>query len=759
MTSVTIPGSVTSIGRSAFSGCSSLEEVHISNLVAWCHINFGGGTAANPVFYAKNLYLNNALLTNLIIPEEVTSIRNDTFSNCSSLTSISIPESVTRIGDYAFSDCSSLTSVTISEGVTSIGEGTFTSCSSLTSVTIPESVTSIGNNAFSWCSSLTSIKFMGSAPTFKSNTFSGVKATANHPCTDATWTDSVKANYGGSLTWKGHLFSDYVYNQDATCTENATHTGSCPDCGAIDTIPVPDTAFGHSYGEAVVTDPTCTEEGYTTYTCHCGDTYIDDRKASLGHDYIEGFCSHCGIKELWGSGQCGNDVYWELDVFGTLSISGSGSIPDYITDSVPWDQYREEIKTVMIQNGITSIGSHAFYNCSNLTSVTIPEGVTSIDGGAFWDCSSLTSVTIPESVTSIGSHAFCNCSNLTSVTIPESVISIGNDAFSNCSNLTSVTILEGVTSIGDGAFSSCSSLTGISIPEGVTSIGNYTFAFCISLTSISIPEGVTSIGYDTFSNCSNLTSVIIPESVTSIGDYAFVDCGSLTSITIPEGVTSIGRYAFRGCSSLTSIQFMGNAPTLYSNCFYGVNATVYHPCTDATWTDSVKANYGGSLTWVGHRFENGACVNCGQPTGVTLRGTITSFDAVDGAVTVRLMQGEVEVSNVVSTNGTYCLEMVAAGEYTLVISKQNHVTRTYSLTVADQDVTQNVKIHLIGDIDGNGKVNVGDTAKVYSHVKKTALITDEYMLLCADIDGNGKINVGDTAKVYAHVKKTISFGD
>jgi hypothetical protein len=141
-------------------------------------------------------------------------------------------------------------------------------------------------------------------------------------------------------------------------------------------------------------------------------------------------------------------------------------------------------------------------------------------------------------------------------------------------------------------------------------------------------------------------------------------------------------------------------------------------------------------------------------TGSNISGTITSFGTAGGAVTVRLMQGEDEVVNVVSTNGNYCLETIAPGDYTLVISKQNHVTRTYNLTVTDQDVTQNVKIHLIGDIDGNGKVNVGDTAKVYSHVKRTALITDEYMLLCADIDGNGKINVGDTAKVYAHVKRT-----
>ena len=144
------------------------------------------------------------------------------------------------------------------------------------------------------------------------------------------------------------------------------------------------------------------------------------------------------------------------------------------------------------------------------------------------------------------------------------------------------------------------------------------------------------------------------------------------------------------------------------------------------------------------------CVQMGN----RITGTVTSFGPADGEVTVRLMRDDQEVARTVTGHGTYELVQLPAGEYQLLISKQNHVTRGYDLTVNGEDIIQNSKIHLIGDIDGNGKINVGDTAKVYSHVKKTALIDDEYMLLCADIDGNGKINVGDTAKVYSHVKKT-----
>ena len=135
------------------------------------------------------------------------------------------------------------------------------------------------------------------------------------------------------------------------------------------------------------------------------------------------------------------------------SYSGEVVIPSEVT-------YNGEKYTVI------SIGDHAFYGCSGLTSVTIPNSVTSIGSYAFCNCSGLTSVTIPNSVTSIGYDAFCNCSGLTSVTIPNSVTSIGYDAFCNCSGLTSVTIPNSVTSIGNRAFWSCSGLTSIVVEEG-----------------------------------------------------------------------------------------------------------------------------------------------------------------------------------------------------------------------------------------------------------------------------------------------------
>ena len=153
LTSITIPNSVTSIGDKAFSRCSSLKEVHITDLAAWCNIDFSN-SSSNPLRYAKNLYLNRTLVTDLVIPDGVTKIKDYAFRGCSSLASITIPESVTSIGEEAFYFCDSLASVKIDNNVTTIGGKAFFWCHNLASINIPKSVTSIGDKAFSRCSSL-----------------------------------------------------------------------------------------------------------------------------------------------------------------------------------------------------------------------------------------------------------------------------------------------------------------------------------------------------------------------------------------------------------------------------------------------------------------------------------------------------------------------------------------------------------------------------------------------------------------------------
>ena len=157
LSSVTIPNSVTRIGERAFYKCSGLTKVIVNDIAAWCNISFSG-SLSNPLTYAKHLYSNeNTEITNLVIPDELTRIKDYAFYYCSGLTSVTIPNSVTSIGSSAFYYCSGLTSVTIPNSVTSIGSSVFSGCTGLTSVTIPNSVTSIGESAFYYCSGLTDI--------------------------------------------------------------------------------------------------------------------------------------------------------------------------------------------------------------------------------------------------------------------------------------------------------------------------------------------------------------------------------------------------------------------------------------------------------------------------------------------------------------------------------------------------------------------------------------------------------------------------
>ena len=367
-------------------------------------------------------------------------------------------------------------------------------------------------------------------------------------------------------------------------------------------------------------------------------------------------------------GKCGYNLTWTLED-GTLTISGTGEMEDYYATTAPWGENCSLIKSVVISDGVTSIGYGAFSGCSSLTSVTIPDSVTTIRYDAFSGCSSLTSVTIPDSVTSIDNSAFYGCSSLTSVTIPHGVTSIGERAFYNCSSLTSVTIPDSVTSIGEWAFCDCSSLTSVTIPDSVTSIGYGAFSGCSKIkvvnydgnieswlgidfadygsnpcdgsalyfkgelvTNAVIPDSITSIGDYAFLGCSSLTSVTIPDSVTSIGDSAFYNCSSLTSVTIPDGVTSIEGSAFSGCSSLTSVTIPDSVTSIGESAFFDCSSL-----TSVTIPDSVTSigsyafcdcssltsvTIGNSVTSI----EGSAFSGCSSLTSVTIPDSVTSIE-------------------------------------------------------------------------------------------------------------------------------------
>ena len=415
LTSVTIPNSVTSIGEWAFSGCSRLKKTNYTGDIAgWCNIKFGNDgitCTANPMCYSHNFYINDKEIKDLVIPNSVDSIYDFAFYDCSSLTSVTIGESVTSIGDDAFAYCSSLTSITIPDSVTSIGGEAFYGCSSLTSVTIGNSVTSIGKDAFRRCSSLTSITCEAVTPPTIGGTytFDGVSKSipVYVPC------GCVKA-YKAASGWKAFTnIQEPLAEYSITVDVNDTIMGTAK----VDR--------NSACGNQISATPNI---GYHFVQWSDGNTDAI-RTLELTQDTI----LTAEFAQSF-SGQCGDSLYWEL-VDTTLHITGKGEMYDYESNTAPWKLLVSSIKSLSVSEGTTSIGGAAFLDCSSLTSITIPNSVTSIGESAFAICYSLTSVTIPNSVKTIGTSAFEGCARLGKISLGTGLEEIAANAFAGCTRL------------------------------------------------------------------------------------------------------------------------------------------------------------------------------------------------------------------------------------------------------------------------------------------------------------------------------------
>lgn len=330
--------------------------------------------------------------------------------------------------------------------------------------------------------------------------------------------------------------------------------------------------------------------------------------------------------EILASGYCGaeddgTNLTWTLTEDGTLTISGEGEMENYDSGVTPWYDNHDTITSVVIEDGVTSIGNHAFNLCTSLASVEIPNSVTNMGEWAFDHCIGLTDIGLPDNLTSIGDHAFENCRSLTSVELPNSVANIGN-----C------------------AFYSCRSLTAIELPDNLTSIGSSAFADCSSLTSITLPSGMTILDYAVFEGCSSLTSIELPNSMTSIRGCVFNGCSSLMSIKIPNSMTSIGNGAFNGCDSLTIVNYTGteaqwtaieigidNDPLLNATIVFaeGEHTHVYD---DAVWKNDEENHWhecacGEKSGLAAHELEEVArWQDCKEPGGVIWHCTVCGYE-------------------------------------------------------------------------------------------------------------------------------------
>ncbi len=380
------------------------------------------------------------------------------------------------------------------------------------------------------------------------------------------------------------------------------------------------------------------------------------------------------------NGTCGDNLTWALNDEGVLAISGTGEMYDFSYNSSPWYDSADIICSVIIEDGVTTIGDYAFYSCDSLTSITIPNSVSSIGLGTFRYCNSLINInvntsnltytsqdgvlfnkdktaliyypegktaseyTIPDGVTSIEDRAFYYNKNLTNIKIPDGVTTIGNRAFYYCRSLTNIAIPDGVTTIGDSAFYRCEALKSIMLPNSVTTIGESVFEDCSSLTSVTLSNNITEIAAYAFYYCNSLTKITIPYGVTTIGECAFEDCSSLTSVTLPNSVEAIDWWAFSQCDSLTSIMIPNSVNSIASRAFYScdllTNISVNALNTSYASQDGVLFNKDkttlicypkgkttgeyiipNGVTTIG----NGAFSSCNALTSITIPDGVTSI--------------------------------------------------------------------------------------------------------------------------------------
>ena len=261
------------------------------------------------------------------------------------------------------------------------------------------------------------------------------------------------------------------------------------------------------------------------------------------------------------SGTCGSNARWNLDYDGNLTITGTGGIGNASPPEQPWRDFRRQIGTVKIGEGLRWIGQYAFC-VTDTSTIKFPSTLTAIYDGAFYKCNRLTSVTLPNGVRELGTCAFSDCSSLSYVSFNSRLQKIGDLAFDNC-NLWTVTIPGNVKTIGLGAFEG-NRLSNITIQNGVEEIGGLAFANNTVLQSVTIPGSVSNFDTSMFSKCYQLQKLILDEGVQKISDH-FIENEELAYIQIPETVTSIDNYAFMDCPNVTIYGVRGSYAETYAN--------------------------------------------------------------------------------------------------------------------------------------------------------------------------------------------------
>ena len=467
---------------------------------------------------------------------------------------------------------------------------------------------------------------------------------------------------------------------------------------------------------------------------------------------------------VWGSawpvvdsGYCGywDDNYsdrknmtWQLMKDGTLEFFGEGYMEDFSYYRVPWKDYVDQIKEVVIyglqddlKSCILSIGRYAFSGCKNLKKISIPVSVEIIGLAAF-SGSGIESIHLPANLKTISTAAFSGCTNLKSVEFPAGLTKIENMAFEK-SGLIRMELPDTVTTMGSGVFSECPNLEFVKLPRNLEVIEMSMFKKCAKLQSVVFPENVKVIGRWACMWCDELQNFTLPESVETIGLQAFIDCESLTEVTIPANVTTIEQNSFSGCGKLRAIYVAEGNPAYQSvdGVLMTKDGTMVHTCPGAKEGTFVIPN--GVTTIASLAF-----FDCQNLKRLVIPATLTTinergFDFCDNLLSFYFSGAAPEEELLkkmdISSDATlYYLE-----------GQSGWTSPTYlGYKTALWDGSSKLPGTLpAGDANGDGRVGVEDVQQLYGYLtgQDTITITEK---MAADVNNDGEVDVYDLQLLY-----------
>lgn len=598
---VDLPDTITKMGYSIFDGCTSLTSVHYPEQMS--QIPYG-------------TFWDCENLTSVNLPDKVTEIGTYAFRSCTSLTSVTLPDSLEIIREEAFCACTALETINFGPNICRVDEAAFSGTAMINAIDsdtivlggyilyylsgteteyiVPDGITVIAASACTAASTLTSVNL-------NQTVYIGDSAFRN--CANlATVTGTESIRSVGLYAFDGTAYLDAV-SDDMVMIGNCLYkyNGTAEDVIVPEgTVSISPECFSFNTNICSIILPDSLEriEYYAILGCTSmksleipeSVTYIGDHSVGYAVDDYNDFYHISGFKIIGSSGStaetyaateefsfietsadrfCGEEVTWSLDATtGTLTISGIGEMYDYnepswydddTTDASPFFSYANQIRSVVIQNGVTNIGKYAFYKCNRLVSITFPDTLLSINDYAFYSCNHLTDIQISEGTKYLSFSAFSYCSSLRTLSLPASLTTCEDtSSFYGCDNLESVSV--------DSDNPNYTSIDGILYNKNKTSL-------------LFVP-----VAWKT-------ETLELPKTVTKIENSVMDDNKYVRKIIFPSGFTNIGYYSLYSCDSLTTLIFLGNAPALYSNyasCIGTSNLHIYAYFSSTSGWDDLK---------------------------------------------------------------------------------------------------------------------------------------------------------------------------